>query len=68
MSLDMYRSRVKPYHRKHIDFVKSHTSAAISYHCCGNMTNLIDDLVEIGVDAINPVHVSAMAETATLLR
>lgn len=66
MSLHMYRSRLKPYHRKYFDFVKSHTSAAILYHCCGNMTNLIDDLVEIGVDAINPVQVSAMPETAKL--
>ena len=66
MSLDMYRSRLKPYHRKYSDFVKSHTSAAILYHSCGNITNLIDDLVEIGVDAINPVQVSAMPETAKL--
>jgi uroporphyrinogen decarboxylase len=66
MSLDMYRSRLKPYHRKYFDFVKSHTSAAILYHSCGNMTNLIDDLAEIGVDAINPVQVSAMPETAKL--
>jgi uroporphyrinogen decarboxylase len=66
MSLEMYRSRLKPYHRKYSDFVKSHTSAAILYHSCGNMTNLIDDLAEIGVDAINPVQVSAMAETAKL--
>jgi uroporphyrinogen decarboxylase len=66
MSLEMYRSRLKPYHRKYFDFVKSHTAAAILYHSCGNMTNLIDDLVEIGVDAINPVQVSAMPETARL--
>jgi len=66
MSLEMYRSRLKPYHRKYSEFVKSHTSAAILYHSCGNMTNLIDDLAEIGVDAINPVQVSAMPETAKL--
>jgi uroporphyrinogen decarboxylase len=66
MSLNMYRSRLKPYHRKYFDFVKSHSSAAILYHSCGNMTNLIDDLAEIGVDAINPVQVSAMPETAQL--
>jgi len=66
MSLEMYRSRLKPYHRKYSEFVKSHTSAAILYHSCGNMTDLIDDLVEIGVDAVNPVQVSAMPETAKL--
>ncbi len=66
MSLPMYRARLKPYHRKYFDFVKSHTSAAILYHSCGNMANLIDDLAEIGVDAINPVQVSALPETAKL--
>ena len=66
MSLPMYRARLKPYHRKYFDFVKAHTSAAILYHSCGNITNLIDDLVEIGVDAINPVQVSALPETAKL--
>jgi len=66
MSLEMYRSRLKPYHRKYFDFVKSHTSAAILYHSCGNMMNLIDDLAEIGVDAINPVQVSALPDTARL--
>jgi uroporphyrinogen decarboxylase len=66
MSLDMYRTRIKPYHRRYSDFVKSHTSAAIVYHSCGNVTDLIDDLVEIGVDAINPVQVSAMPDTAKL--
>ena len=66
MSLEMYRSRLKPFHRRYFDFVKSHTSAAIVYHSCGNMVDLIDDLVEIGVDAINPVQVSAMPDTAHL--
>ena len=66
MSPEMYRSQLKPYHRKYFDFVKSHTSAAILYHSCGNITDLIDDLAEIGVDAINPVQVSALPDTAKL--
>jgi uroporphyrinogen decarboxylase len=66
MSLNMYRARLKPYHRKYLEFVKSHTSAAILYHSCGNVAGLIDDLVEIGVDAINPVQVSALPDTAKL--
>jgi uroporphyrinogen decarboxylase len=49
-----------------LEFVKSHTSAAILYHSCGNIAGLIDDLAEIGVDAINPVQVSALPDTAKL--
>jgi uroporphyrinogen decarboxylase len=48
------------------DFVKSKTQAKIFYHSCGKVTEFIDDLVEIGVDIINPVQVAAMGDTAEL--
>lgn len=47
-------------------FVRSRTAAKILFHSCGNITNLIDELADIGVDAINPVQVSAMPDTAVL--
>ena len=33
---------------------------------CGNVSDLIEDLVEIGVEILNPVQVSAMGDTAGL--
>lgn len=66
MSPKTYRALLKPLYKKYFDFVKSRTDARLFYHSCGNITELIDDLVEIGVDIINPVQVSAMADTATL--
>jgi uroporphyrinogen decarboxylase len=51
---------------KYFDFVHSCTDAKIFYHSCGNITGLLDDLIEIGVDIINPVQVSAMGDTAAL--
>ena len=36
------------------------------FHSCGNVVDLIDDLVEIGVDVLNPVQVSAIGDTAEL--
>ncbi len=66
MKPETYRRLLKPYYRKYIDFVKSKTEAKIFYHSCGNIVDIIDDLAEIGVDAINPVQVSAMADTAGL--
>jgi uroporphyrinogen decarboxylase len=66
MSLGIYRTRLRPYYRTYFDFVRSHTGARILYHSCGNITNLIDELADIGVDAINPVQVSAMPDTAVL--
>jgi uroporphyrinogen decarboxylase len=66
MKPETYRRLLKPYYRQYIEFIKSKTEAKIFYHSCGNITDIIDDLAEIGVDAINPVQVSAMGDTAEL--
>jgi len=31
----------------------------VMYHCCGNVTPIMDKLIEIGIDVIEPVQVSA---------
>jgi uroporphyrinogen decarboxylase len=67
-SPDLYREMLKPFYKKYFDFVKSKTDAKIFYHTCGNAVDLLDDLIEIGVDIINPVQVSAMGDTKELKR
>ncbi|MDP6057133.1 MAG: uroporphyrinogen decarboxylase family protein [Dehalococcoidia bacterium] len=59
VSPEMYRRLFKPWHKKYFDAVKAHTSAYISFHCCGAISKLLDDLIDIGVDAVNPVQVAA---------
>ncbi|MFQ5341512.1 MAG: uroporphyrinogen decarboxylase family protein [Anaerolineae bacterium] len=66
MSPQMYRTLLKPVYKEYMDFVKSKTEAKTFYHSCGNVVDLIDDLIDIGVDALNPVQVSAMGDTAEL--
>ena len=61
-----FRRLLKPVYKYFFDFIKSRTDAKIFYHSCGNITGLLDDLIEIGVDVINPVQVSAMGDTAAL--
>jgi uroporphyrinogen decarboxylase len=61
-----YRSILKPVFKKYLDFVHSRTDAKVFYHSCGNITGLLDDLIDAGVDIINPVQVSAMGDTAAL--
>jgi uroporphyrinogen decarboxylase len=39
--------------------VKKHTSAFLHLHSCGSIYKLIPDLIELGVDALNPVQVAA---------
>jgi len=68
MAPETFRRILKPVYKKYIDFVKSKTEAKIFFHSCGNVVEFIDDLVEVGVDIINPVQVSAMNDTAALKR
>jgi uroporphyrinogen decarboxylase len=66
MSPQTYRSLLKPAYKKYFELVKSKTEAKVFYHSCGNITALLDDLIEVGVDIVNPVQVSAMGDTAAL--
>jgi uroporphyrinogen decarboxylase len=59
MSMELYRKMVKPYHARVFSYIKSRTKAKILYHTCGSVAHLIPDLIEIGVDALNPIQVSA---------
>ena len=55
----LYRQMIKPYHRRIIDRAKSLCDARILLHTDGAVAPLIPDFIDMGVDAINPVQVSA---------
>jgi uroporphyrinogen decarboxylase len=59
ISPQLYREMVKPRHKRMIDALKSKREAKVLLHTCGSVYALIEDFIEIGVDAINPVQVSA---------
>lgn len=58
---ELYRKLIKPRHTRLFQFVKKHAPAGtkIFYHCCGAVSELIPDLIESGIDILNPVQVSA---------
>lgn len=66
----MYRRLVKPYHAELLAAIRERSRAKIFYHSDGDVYPLLDDLIEIGVDILNPVQVSAaeMGDTARLKR
>jgi uroporphyrinogen decarboxylase len=55
----MYREIIKPHHRRMIRAVKDRADVKLLFHSCGAISTLIGDLIDIGVDAVNPVQVSA---------
>jgi uroporphyrinogen decarboxylase len=58
---DLYRQLIKPRHTKLFQFIRRHaqTDVKIFYHCCGAVASIIPDLIESGIDILNPVQVSA---------
>jgi uroporphyrinogen decarboxylase len=59
MSPKTYRQVIKPYHRELFRFIKERTDARIFLHTCGSVYRLLPDLIDAGVEILNPVQVSA---------
>lgn len=59
MSPETYRARIKPYQAALYGYVKEKYKKKILLHSCGSIRPIIGDLIEIGVDALNPVQISA---------
>jgi len=55
---DLYRRVIKPQHKRMVQAVKR-CGKPVLYHSCGSVYRLIPDLIELGIDALNPVQVSA---------
>ncbi len=58
-SPEFYRAVVKPRHKKLVQYIRSLTKAKIWYHTCGSCVEYIPDLIDNGVDILNPVQTSA---------
>ncbi|MHC4517391.1 MAG: uroporphyrinogen decarboxylase family protein [Planctomycetota bacterium] len=58
-SPDFYRRVVKPRQKQLVQHIKSLTNAKIWYHTCGSVLPLIPDLIDNGIDILNPVQISA---------
>ncbi len=59
ISPEMYRQIIKPRHRKLYEFVHKYSDAKVFLHSCGSIVEIIPDLIEIGVDILNPVQTTA---------
>jgi len=68
MSPACYRTMIKPYQKEYFSLIKKITDAKLLYHSCGAIHQAIPDLIDIGVDILNPIQVSckSMADTKKL--
>ncbi|MDW7679097.1 MAG: uroporphyrinogen decarboxylase family protein [bacterium] len=59
ISPDMYRELIKPHHQLIYRYVKEHSNLYVFLHSCGSIYEFIQDLIEAGIDILNPVQTSA---------
>ncbi len=68
ISPEIYRKLIKPRHRQLISFIKKNSKAKVMFHTDGAVYSLIEDFIEIGVDILNPIQVSAKGMDAKRLK
>lgn len=57
ISPSMWRENFKPRMKKMFDtFKKRNPNIKIAYHSCGSITPIIPDMIEIGLDVLNPLQ------------
>jgi uroporphyrinogen decarboxylase len=64
----LYRSLIKPQQKRAFEFLKALTSAKLYLYSDGAIYPFKSDLIEMGVDALNPIQVSVegMGDTKKL--
>jgi len=68
ISPQMYREFFKPRHKLLWNRAKQLSDVKVMLHCCGGVRELIPDLIEAGLDAINPVQISCSGMDAAKLK
>ncbi len=57
-SVDTYRELLKPFHQRAIEWAHAKGIKAI-LHSCGDVNPMVPELLEIGLDCLNPLEVKA---------
>jgi len=68
MSTEMYREYYKPYQQKLWKRTKELADVKIMLHSCGGIEPLLDDLIDAGLEAVNPVQISCNGMDPKLLK
>ena len=65
---EIYRAIVKPRQKRLVQYIRSRTPAKIWYHTCGSCIPYIPDLLDNGIDVLNPMQVSAKDMDPAMLK
>ena len=64
----MYREYFKPRHKLMWNRAKDLADIKVMLHCCGGVRELLPDIIDAGLDAINPVQISCAGMDAQGLK
>ena len=56
---NLWREIYKPYYKQFFEGWRSITDMKVNLHSCGSITSILGDLIECGVQIVNPVQTSA---------
>jgi uroporphyrinogen decarboxylase len=56
ISADLYREKIKPRHKKMYSYIRENSDVCVFLHSCGSIYKLIPDLIDAGVQALNPIQ------------
>lgn len=59
ISRDLYKQLIYPRQKKLFQYVHDHSNAKVFLHSCGAISSIIGDLIDAGVDILNPVQIGA---------
>jgi uroporphyrinogen decarboxylase len=68
ISSRMYRRSIKPFHQRIFQYAKQASSKPVFLHCCGGIFPLLPDLIEAGLDILNPVQIAAVGMDPAALK
>ena len=66
-SPDYWRRYFKPWVKEIVDYAHA-KGLMVIYHGCGNINKILDDYIEIGIDAMNPLEAKADLDSVQLRR
>jgi hypothetical protein len=68
ISPKVYRNLFKPFHIRINEWIHANTGWKTFIHSCGSIWKLLDDIVDAGFDALNPVQTSAVGMEPAALK
>ena len=63
-----YKTFIRPYEKRIYEAIRRKSKAKVAQHSCGAIFKLIPDLIETGIDVLNPIQTNAKGMDTALLK